>query len=103
MGEETGEPKKRKLPKDLLVSAWRVSTLALLVANLWLKDNFVSKLEYQKDRETYRADKEKTDLTLNSIDKILTKMEERDKVNDRQDTLLRDHEERIRLLEARKR
>ncbi len=81
--------------KDKAEWAWRAVCFALLVANLYLKGNFVS-------LETYNADKAETEKTFREISTVLTTIEERDKVNDRQDHQLQDHETRIRALELRK-
>ena len=71
----------------------------MLVLNLFLKANFVSMETYKADREAYRVDKEKSDKVLNEMSSLLTRMEERDKVNDRQDETLKDHEKRMREVE----
>ena len=80
--------------KDKFEWLWRIICLGLLIANLYLKGNFVS-------LETYNADKESNRKTFEGIQTILTTMEERSKVNDRQDASIADHEARIRHLERR--
>lgn len=87
---------KRKLPSEKYAEwTWRAGVVVLLFINLWLKDNFVTKVQYDIDH------KEATEA-IRTMSTLLTTMQERDKVNDRQDLVLADHENRIRILEKRR-
>lgn len=74
---------------------WKMAVVIGLAANFFLRSTFVS-------ADTYNADREKTQLEIQKLTSIVQIMQEADKVNDRQDYQLQDHESRLRALEHRK-
>jgi len=76
--------------------AYRLVLLCCSFAVLYLQNNFVP-------RKTYEADRKEMLKAQSEMAQILTTMEERNKVNDRQDKQLEDHENRLRSLERRMR
>lgn len=88
------EEKPKRKYKDTAEWTWRVACLALLIADLWLKSNFVTLTDY-------KADKKEMDGALIHLTTLIGTMEERNKVNDRQDDTLKDHEQRLRWLELK--
>lgn len=59
---------------------------------LLLQTQFVSRREFSESTEKFS-------IRIEAIEKILVQMAEANKVNDRQDALLIDHEKRLRELE----
>lgn len=86
--EEVVAEAKRRLP----ISpewVWRVAAACLLIANLWLGKNFVTRSEYDKMQEAVIA-----------LQKLVSNMEIRNEVNVIQNDTLKDHENRLRKLES---
>lgn len=75
--------------------AYRAVLLASTVAVLYLQNHYVPKETYERDKQAILA----SQMTMQQL---LDRMEERNKVNDRQDETLKDHEARIRRLEMRR-
>ncbi len=88
---EIRAPRKLKLSGEWI---WRLVAGALLVLNLWVKSNYVSKEDYDKDRR-------QTGDAIVIMTKNIQELTIRSEVNARQDKTLDDHESRIRHLETR--
>ena len=71
---------------------WNGIIVLLLLGQYWLKDNFVTRPEYDKDKQRQESCIGRLDSNLSSINLTL----ERWKTHD---DLLGDHEKRIRQLE----
>lgn len=69
---------------------YKIGTPLALAALFFLKSQFVTKEQYQKDMDR-----------ISQIETTLKLMAEQNRVNDRQDAQLVDHEQRIRNLERR--
>lgn len=67
---------------------YRAIVVAGLAALAWLNSNYVTRAEFDQTR-----------VTIAGIERTLAIMVEQNKVNDRQDTALQDHEVRLRTLE----
>lgn len=91
-----------KIKGDIL---WRGFFTILLCVNFFIKTSYVSKEAYEADRKTaqekYDSDRSTVNMQINDIKVILTKMTEENKVNERQEDGLKDHEIRLRALELR--
>lgn len=74
---------------------WRLLIMVGICGLYWLRSQFVSLAEYQTDRDGMRK-------SIEEITRVLAIEQERDKVNDRQDEQLKDHETRLRILENRR-
>ncbi len=83
-----------KKPMIQMFGIWgyRMILLLCVIAGLWSQQHFVQMEVYGKDRDSIHA-------ALDEFRLILNTMQERDKVNDRQDKQLEDHENRVRILE----
>lgn len=81
-------------PKNLLEFAAKWATPLGVVILLLLQGQFVSRKEFSEASD-------KLSSRVENIEKVLVQMVEAAKINDRQDTLLSDHERRIRELEHR--
>lgn len=90
MSEKTGIQKAYVLV-DIF---FKISTPLALAALFFLKSQFVTKEQYEKDRVFQQEQMHQIQVTLKL-------MAEQNRVNDRQDTVLADHEQRIRNLERR--
>ena len=69
---------------------YKVGTPCALAALFFLKSQFVTKAEYVNDMQR-----------LTQIETTLKLMAEQNRVNDRQDVILSDHEQRLRNAEKR--
>lgn len=103
---ESDDEPTLKLPTKLKGDVvWRIFFTILLGLNFFIKTNFVSKADYDADRkaaqEKYDTDRQAVNTQIYDIKNILTKMTEENKVNERQEDALKDHEVRIRALELR--
>ncbi len=74
--------------------AYRAVLLGCMGAVLYLQNHYVAK-------EVYEADKTIILKAQQTMRELFVQMEERNKVNDRQDSTLLDHEARLRTLEKR--
>jgi len=81
---------------------YRGLLLVLLAANLWLQKNFVTKLDYDADRAAQAKATESVKEAIVQIQTTIVLMKEENRVNDRQEKALLDHETRIRTLEKGK-
>lgn len=72
----------------------RAIVVGLLVANLYMKQNYVS-------AEAYAKDKESATLVIDSIRSSIVSMDKAVSLLARQDRLIEDHEMRLRALERR--
>lgn len=63
-----------------------------VIIMLWLQSQFVTRVEFSKSYD-------KTDARLTKIEEVLIRMESAAEVDRRHDSILTDHEGRIRLLE----
>ena len=75
--------------------AYKVITPLALAALFFLKSQFVTKDQYEKDRVFQQEQ-------MHQIQTTLKLMAEQNRVNDRQDAQLVDHEQRIRVLESKR-
>jgi Skp family chaperone for outer membrane proteins len=79
-----------------------IGGITAAVAVLWLQSNFLTRTEFDEHRkETYELI-QKMEKNLSAIEKTLAVMVEADKHNSRQDTILQDHEQRLRSLERQR-
>lgn len=99
---------KSRYDKAKIKLEWflRVGGFVMLFANLWLTQHFVTVEKYETDRKEQQRETEifRHDATSNltKLSLILETMAERNKVNDRQDEAIKDHESRLRHLESGK-
>jgi len=85
-------PEKTALQRTyvLVDIVYKIGTPCALAALFFLKSQFVTKAEYANDLQR-----------LAQIETTLKLMAEQNRVNDRQDVVIHDHEQRIRNLEKR--
>tara|TARA_R110000868_G_scaffold114363_1_gene306508 strand:+ start:911 stop:1177 length:267 start_codon:yes stop_codon:yes gene_type:complete len=85
-------PEKTSLQRTYILVdiIYKVGTPCALVALFFLKSQFVTKAEYANELQR-----------LNQVETTLKLMAEQHHVNDRQDVVIHDHEQRIRNLEKR--
>lgn len=84
----------KRWPTEKWEWIWRAGVAALLVVNLFLKSNYVDLSRYERDRSEMQA-------AIIDLAKAQSVASERDKVNDRQDERLSDHEARLRIIESK--
>jgi hypothetical protein len=96
--EEDVKIGKVNLPGEWL---WRILCTGLLIVNLWAKTNYVSLADYKTDRDAAMSSQKQSDDHLNKLENLISKIQEENKVNDRQDETLKDHEARLRVLETK--
>lgn len=82
------------MTKEML-AAW-VWRLALMVAMYWAFATFVSKADYKLDLEKAEKRRDEMIASLNTIGQTLIRIDEKMKTDERQDAILKDHENRIR-------
>ncbi len=81
---------------------WRIICFGLLVAGLWLKGNYVSLERYNVDQaEAVKANKE-INKSIADITRLIEVMQEQNKVSDRHQKIIDDHETRLRALERKR-
>jgi hypothetical protein len=96
--------------KASLDFAWKVGTILLLLLNLFLKTQFVSQVNYDKEKQDRdaeykqdKADQKAADSLMQSaiteLKTLVATMEVKNEINQRQDIILQDHESRIRAME----
>jgi hypothetical protein len=79
------------LNKTIDVAAKLAAPVGVVVM-LWLQSQFVTRVEFARVYE-------KTDARLTKIEEVLIRMEASAEVDRRHDTVLNDHESRIRAIE----
>jgi hypothetical protein len=79
--------------KTLDLAAKLAAPIGVIIM-LWLQSQFVTRVEFTRAYE-------KTDTRLTKIEEVLIRMEASAEVDKRHDSILRDHEERIRGLEKK--
>ncbi len=79
--------------------AWKAGCIALLLLNIFLKTQFVAHEAYDKDRQEQRESDKQMQAAIVELKSIVATMEVKSEINQRQDGLIQDHENRLRAVE----
>lgn len=93
-----------KLPRRVSGEfVWKVAVAALLMLNLFMKTQYVSLQDYKDDQKRILMENSNAHSQMQAaiieLKTLVATMEVKNEVNQRQDSELTDHENRIRALE----